>query len=300
MEKMELNRIYQGDCLELLKRLEGGSVDLILTDPPYNISKLNDNRDRSKLNSPIMRRESPLRYDFGDWDNRTREEFLEFTRSWLFECCRVLKDGGTIISFFNKEDISFLGWTAREWGVRTRTILSWHKTNPVPSFRKVNYLSACEFLWVGSKGEKPWTFNFKKQKEMHNFFETPNKSSYGKTKHPTEKPVSLIKHLIEIHSNPHDLVVDCFMGSGTTAVASKQLKRDFIGFEINEDYIRMAESRLSETASQLTLNPTDLTFPTEKAINRNLQVTPSASPKEATLPSVNSDIMRNKFEGYKA
>jgi DNA modification methylase len=151
---LEINKIHQGDCLELLKQIPNDSINLIITDPPYNISKLNDNRDRSKLNSPIMRRESPLKYDFGEWDNKTREEFMEFTKSWLTECCRVLKNGGTIISFFNKEDISFLGWTSKDFGIRTRTILSWHKTNPVPSFRKVNYLSACEFLWIGSKGDR--------------------------------------------------------------------------------------------------------------------------------------------------
>jgi len=243
---LEINKIHLGDCLELLKEIPSESIDLLITDPPYNISKLNDNRDRSKLNSPIRRRESPLKYDFGEWDNKTREEFMEFTKSWLIECCRVLKNGGTIISFFNKEDISFLGWTAKDFGIRTRTILSWHKTNPVPSFRKVNYLSACEFLWIGSKGDKAWTFNFKQQKEMHNFFQTANKSSYGETSHPTEKPLSLIKHLIEIHSKENDLVLDCFIGSGTTSSACKELKRNFIGIEKNPEYIDMANKRLQE------------------------------------------------------
>jgi len=245
--------LIQGDCLEKMKDIPDGSVDLILTDPPYNISKLNDNRDRSKLNSPIMRRSSPLKYDFGDWDNKTREEFLEFTESWLSECCRILKDGGTIISFFNKEDISFLGWTSKKFGIRTRTIFSWHKTNPVPSFRKVNYLSACEFLWVGSKGKKSWVFNFKKQKEMHNFFESPNKSSYGKTKHPTEKPLSLIKHLIEIHSNENEMVLDCFMGSGTTGVACVNLNRNFIGIELDENYFEIAKNRIKKAQEQTKL-----------------------------------------------
>lgn len=82
------------DCLLGMKSLPDESVDLIITDPPYNISKENDNRDRSKLSSPIMRRESPLTYDFGEWDNRNREEFISFTKQWLKECCRVLKLGG--------------------------------------------------------------------------------------------------------------------------------------------------------------------------------------------------------------
>jgi len=238
-----INKIICGDCLEIMKGIPDNSVDMVLTDPPYNISKLNDNRDRSKLNSPIMRRKKALNYDFGEWDNMDRVDFLRFTRRWLKECCRVLRPDGTIISFFNKEDISYLGWVSKRWGVRTRTIFCWHKTNPVPSFRKVNYLSSCEYLWIGSKG-KFKTFNFKQQKEMHNFFETSNKSCYGKTNHPTEKPLSLVKHLIEIHSNQNDIVLDPFLGSGTTAVACVELGRRYIGVEVSEGYCRIAKDRI--------------------------------------------------------
>ena len=250
---LELNKIYCGDCLELIKKIPEKSIDLIIADPPYNISKLNDNRDRSKLNSPIMRRKKALNYDFGRWDNMDRKIFLWFTAYWLEICCGTLKEGGTIISFFNKEDISFLGWEAKKFDIRTRTIISWHKTNPVPSFRKVNYLSACEFIWIGSKGKKSWTFNFGLQKEMHNFFETPNSSSYSKTKHPTEKPIELIKWLLKIHSNKNDIILDPFLGSGTTAVACKLLDRNFIGVEINPKYVEIANRRLANTYRQLEL-----------------------------------------------
>lgn len=241
-----INKIYNMDCLEGLKLIDDNSVDLILTDPPYNISQKNENRDRSKLNSPIMRRESPLKYDFGEWDNMEREEFLKFTEDWLKECCRILKDDGAIISFFNKEDISILGWTAKKYGIRTRVIISWHKTNPVPSFRKVNYLSSCEFVWIGSKG-KFGVFNFLKQSEMHNFYETPNSSIYRKTLHPTEKPEEIIEWFLKIHTNENSIVLDPFIGSGTTAIMCKQLNRNFIGFEINKEYCDMANKRLEQS-----------------------------------------------------
>lgn len=243
---LELNKIYNHDCLDGMKLLDDNSVDCIITDPPYNISKENDNRDRSKLNSPIMRRESPLVYDFGEWDNRTREDFLDFTKKWFKECCRVIKDGGTFISFFNKEDISLLNWEGKLHDVRTRTIFTWCKSNPVPSFRKVNYLSATEFIWIGSKGTKPWLFNFTMQKEMANFVVTSNKSSYGETEHPTEKPVRLIRKFLKTHTNENDIVLDPFMGSGTTAVACKQLNRKYIGFEISKEYCDIANRRLSQ------------------------------------------------------
>lgn len=243
-----------GDCLEEMKKIPDKSVDLVLTDPPYNISKLNDNRDRSRLSSPIMRRESPLKYDFGKWDNMERKDFLNFTSSWVTECCRVLVEGGTFISFFNKEDVSFLGWTAKELGVRTRTIFTWCKSNPVPSFRKVNYLSATEFVWIGSKGEKAWTFNFKMQKEMMNYMITPNASSYGKTKHPTEKPEKVIKHLGVIHTNLNNTVLDPFMGSGTTGVACAELGRSFIGIEIDKGYFNIAKRRIEQAKAQGQFN----------------------------------------------
>ena len=243
-----MEKLINGDCFVEMQKLidEGFQFDLILTDPPYNVSKLNDNRDRSKMGSPIMRRKKPLNYDFGDWDNMERREFLDFTRDWYKLCVELLRDGGTLISFFSKEDVNYLGWMGKDYGMRTRTIFTWHKTNPVPSFRKVNYLSACEYAWIGSKGEKAWTFNFGLQKEMHNFFETPNKSSYGVTKHPTEKLLSLIEHLVKIHSNDEDLVLDCFMGSGTTGVACKNLNRDFIGIELDKEYYQMAYDRIND------------------------------------------------------
>ena len=246
-------KLIQGDCLDEMVNLidEGIEVDLILTDPPYNISKLNDNRDRSNMDSPIMRRKKPLNYDFGAWDNMEREEFLDFTNDWFNLCVQLLRDGGTMISFFSKEDVNFLGWIGKEYGMRTRTVFTWHKTNPVPSFRKVNYLSSCEYAWIGSKGESAWTFNFKQQKQMHNFFETPNKSSYGVTKHPTEKPVSMFEHLIEIHTNPDDLVLDCFMGSGTTGVACRNLNRDFIGIELDSEYYQIALNRINNYQERL-------------------------------------------------
>ena len=134
----------------------------------------------------------------------------------------------------------------KEYGMRTRTIFTWHKTNPVPSFRKVNYLSSCEYAWIGSKGETGWTFNFKQQKEMHNFYESPNKTIYGVTEHPTEKPVSMMEHLLKIHTNENDLVLDCFMGSGTTGVACKNLCRDFIGIEMDKEYYQIAFDRIND------------------------------------------------------
>lgn len=245
----ELGVLYNADCLDILPKIPDKTVDLVLTDPPYNISKLNDNRDRSKLNSPIMRRKSPLCYDFGEWDNKDRKSFLSFTENWLHLTITKLKERATIGSFFNKEDISFLGWTAKKLGIRTRTIISWHKTNPVPSFRKVNYLSACEFIWLGSFDG--WKINFRQQKEMHNFYETGNSSGYGESEHPTEKPIPLFSWIINNHTDINDLVLDPFLGSGTTAVACESLNRRWIGIEKEEKYCEIAKNRIMNTDRNL-------------------------------------------------
>lgn len=118
--------LIQGDCIVEMQKLidDGIKVDLVLTDPPYNISKLNDNRDRSNMDSPIMRRKKPLNYDFGAWDNMERQEFLDFTQQWYELCVDLLRDGGTMISFFSKEDVNYLGWMGKEYGMRTRTVFT--------------------------------------------------------------------------------------------------------------------------------------------------------------------------------
>jgi DNA modification methylase len=122
----------------------------------------------------------------------------------------------------------------------------WAKTNPTPSFRKVSWVSATEFVWVGSKGESK-VKNFLTQKEMYNYALTPNKSSYGKTEHPTEKPESVIARFVKASSLEGDIVLDPFVGSGTTAVVSKKLSRSYIGIELNPKYIEIANKRINET-----------------------------------------------------
>ena len=132
-----------------------------------------------------------------------------------------------------------------------------HNSNPCPQVRKRNYLSSFETLiWEARFSEEKikFTFNFKKQNEMHNFIEMPLCGGNERTCHPTQKPLKLIKHFLEIHSNKDDLILDPFFGSGTTAVACKLLDRNFIGFEINENYYNLAKERLEKTEIQNELN----------------------------------------------
>ena len=220
--------LLNGDCIELLDNIPDGSVDLILTDPPYNISQKGKELKRSTFNAPAIRRSKNIRLDFGDWDLMDRQNFLKFTKTW----------------FTKKEDIGYLIHLGKSNDCRYRTIYTWHKTNPTPSILRVNYLSSTEFIFIGSKGQKQWTFNYSMPQEMHNFFETANSSVYGETTHPTEKPISLMEHFIRIHTNENDTVLDCFMGSGTTGVAAVNLRRKFIGIEKNAEYFNIAKERI--------------------------------------------------------
>lgn len=224
-------KLFCGDCLNILKRIPDGSVDMICTDPPYNISQDREALDRSNFKSRQMRRSTKVTLDFGDWDKSERRNFIYFTRGWFRECARVLRDGGAFVSFFSLQDISLLAWIGEEFGIRYRNFFTWIKSNPMPSLYRRNYLSATEIVFIGSKGDAPWTFNFTVQSEMHNVFTTPNKSIYGEIDHPNEKPTALLEHFIRVHTNEGMTILDPFMGSGSTGVACVPTDRNFIGIE---------------------------------------------------------------------
>lgn len=244
---MEVNKIYQGDALEELKKIKDNSIDCIITDPPYMISQKGKSIGRKSLSKKNWKRNMDIKLDFGEWDNYDMEkDFFDFTESWFKECSRVLKDKGWIYIFFDKQKIGYFDLLlSKKYGIKGRTVFAWIKSNPVPSFRKVNWLSASEFIWVGSKGDCKLK-NFLQQKEMHNNMTTPNKSSYGETKHPTEKPKEVIRKLVLVNTNEGDVVLDPFAGSGTTGIVCKELNRNFILIEKEKEYINIIKERLSQ------------------------------------------------------
>lgn len=239
---MKTNIIYQEDCIAGLKRLPDNSIDLIVTDPPYMISQPG-HKLRRKGHSDIT-------LDFGEWDHfKSEGEFFEFTESWFKECCRVLKSKGWIFIFFDKLKLGYFDlYLARKYSIKSKTVYAWLKTNAAPSFRKANWLSSSEFIWVGCKN-KSRIKNYLTHKEMYNYILTPNKSIYGETIHPTEKPKNVIERFIKSSSNVGDIVLDPFIGSGTTAVVCKNLHRRYIGFESNPEYYKIAIKRIKQSNS---------------------------------------------------
>ncbi len=250
---LEFNRIYNTDALEGLQQIPDNSIDLILTDPPYMISQKNKKVNRSNMRIGAYRRDMDIKLDFGEWDHFESEQaYQDFTQKWMSLAYTKLKQGGWIMVFFDKNKMWMLELIAKELGITFKTIYVWAKSNPVPHFRRVNFVSATEFIWMGVKGNARMK-NYQKQTEMYNYMIYPNKSSYGETDHPTEKPVELLKRIIKPVTLEHDTVLDPFMGSGSTAVASIQLQRQFIGFEINEEYYKMAQDRINRILPQTKL-----------------------------------------------
>lgn len=229
-----------GDNRTLLKELPDNSVDLILTDPPYNLgtySTGNIELDwRSQFNNDIAS------WDRGQFDPADYED--EFTR--------VLKPTGNIMAFTS---YNLVGRWHEVYDPRFDTfqIAVWHKTNPPPKFRRAGFLNSCELLvCLWNKGH---TWNFSNQRDMHNFFESPicsGRERIQHPKHPTQKPISVLKHFMAIASNPGDLVLDPFAGVMSTGVAALQLGRRFIGYEVDKTYFEAGNSRMAAVNTQST------------------------------------------------
>ena len=252
--------LIQGDCLEKMKEIPDKSIDLILTDPPYNISQKAVRIDRTKIQNRKVRRLfskrrnkiSELSYDFGKWDNYSSiDEQLDFAENWLKECYRILKDNGSLFIFYSKTEISFLECIMTGIGYHVRQTLVWHKTNPVPQIFKVGYMSAAEFMiWATKNTGSGHTFNYQLG-QKHNVFTYPLCQGNERTEHPTQKPKNLIRDILQYHTKPNDTVCDIFLGSGTVGVVCREMGLKFIGVEKEEKYFQIAKHRILNTSREL-------------------------------------------------
>ena len=234
------NTIICGDCLKELKKFPDECFDLIIVDPPYMISRKQKYYGLDHVGKRT-KDGANLSFDFGDWDYfSSLKEYLNFTKKWLKECYRILKETGQIYSFFCKERHWFLWKWWEEFGGKSRNVIAWHKTNPVPQIPRGNYQSSIELIFWGTKGRKH-TFNCR---QCHNFIETPICAGKERCGHPTQKPEKVIEYLMNNSSKEGDLVLDPFAGSCTTAVVAKKLKRNWIMIEINPKYRDIGQQRV--------------------------------------------------------
>lgn len=256
---MNKNALYHGDCVEILNaKVDAESVDLVFADPPYNLSgnelKWEGNQtggDWYMINE--------------EWDKMTDTEYLQFTRNWIGACRRVLKDIGSIYISCTYHNIAELMMVLKQLGFKINNVMTWQKTNAMPNMTKRVFTHSSEFIIWAVKG-KNWTFNYEElkklnperqkdgsPKQMRDVWAFPLvqgkerlRKKDGRALHPTQKPEEMLKRIIIASSNAGDLVLDPFVGSGTTAVVAQNLGRDWIGIEKNARYLEAAKKRISQ------------------------------------------------------
>jgi len=255
MNKLPLNEILQGDCVAHMNALPEESVDLVFADPPYNL-QLGGNLsrpDNSTVNGVTE-----------EWDSfDTMDAYDLFTHDWLNAARRILKPNGAIWVIGSYHNIFRVGGILQDQGFWIRNDVIWRKTNPMPNFRGTRFTNAHETLIWATKDEvaKP-TFNYDAMKMMNDGVQMRSdwtlpictgheriKKSDGTKAHPTQKPESLLHRVILSTTNPGDVIVDPFFGSGTTGAVAKKLGRHFIGYEREEEYIIHARRRIDKIGS---------------------------------------------------
>jgi len=247
-----LNKIINGNSLEILKTIPNKTFDLVFSDPPYNlqIGKKLKRPDDSKVNG--VNDEWDQFESFNDYDN--------FCKVWLTECKRVLKDDGSIWVIGTYHNIFRLGYHIQNIGYWILNDVIWKKNNPMPNFRGTRFTNAHETLiWASKHKKSKYTFNYQSLKclnddlQMRSDWTLPicNGSERikknGKKVHSTQKPESLLHRILLASTNKNDFVFDPFLGTGTTATVAKKLGRNYFGIEKEKKYFKTAKQRLEKT-----------------------------------------------------
>lgn len=208
-------------------------VDHIVTDPPYVISQKN--------NFSTMKSANRKGVDFGVWDAN-----FDVT-DWIEKYSKLVNENGSIIIFCSYRYISYIIDALEECGFVVKDFIEWKKSNPMPRNINRRYVQDTEFaIWAVNKKAK-WVFNKPEDVPyLRSSFMTSTVSGLERTIHPTQKSLELMRHLVRIHSNENDVILDMFMGSGTTGVAALMENRKFIGIEISEQYFEIAKSRIED------------------------------------------------------
>lgn len=232
-------RLYNDDCFKVLKTLPDHFVDLVVTDPPYEMSATNGG---GSINSVMKMNRSLKQLD--DADISKGYNIKEVGK----ELVRVMKNINLYV-WCNKVQIpDYFNYYVNELGCKFE-IICWHKTNALPTYKN-KYLSDTEYCLYFRKGgycDPSQTAEEERYENAKTFYITPRNAKDKKLwKHPTIKPLDITQKFIKNSSKKGDLVLDCFMGSGTTGVACKNLERDFIGIELNRDYYKIALERIGE------------------------------------------------------
>jgi len=242
-------KLYNDNCLNVLKTLPEKSVDLIFADPPYNLSGegylTTQNGKVAKLHK-------------GDWD--VIDDIHKFNEDWIKACFRVLSDNGTIWISGTLHNHPSVGVTLKKLGLWIINDIVWYKPNATPLLANNRCAPSTELIWVASRTKK-YFFNYDLAKQINGGKQMKNlwtiNAERHKTKHPTEKPESLLNRIILLGSNENGTVLDPFLGSGTTGVVAIKNNRKFIGIEISQDYFDIAKQRIEQSKNDLFFQNTN-------------------------------------------
>jgi site-specific DNA-methyltransferase (adenine-specific) len=254
---MKKDIIYNGDCSKILKtEIEENSIDLIFADPPYNLSGNGLHWKKNKTGGDwFMVNE--------EWDKMTAPEYIQFTREWIAGCHKALKSNGSIYIACSYHNIAEVTMALKQLNYKVNNVITWFKNNAMPNMTRRVFTHSTEFVVWAVKGSG-WTFNYDivkeinpakqkngSNKQMRDLWEMPLvqgkeriKGEDGRALHPTQKPEEMLKRIILSSSNEGDVVLDPFLGSGTTAFVAQKYNRHFIGIEREEKYIEVAKERL--------------------------------------------------------
>jgi site-specific DNA-methyltransferase (adenine-specific) len=219
-------QLILGSVYDKINEIPDNSLDCVLTDPPYGISK--------KTNFHTMHGHRVTTMDFGEWD--------VFSTDWIKLLKPKLKFGANVLIFNSWQHVGQISDAMEEINIIPKRMLIYERTNPAPFNRDRLTVNCCDYVVWGVNEGKKWTFNRRENLSYETgIFRYPVQR---KTGHTTPKPVGLMKDLLNIFTNENDVVLDCFMGSGTTGLACKKTNRNFIGIEINEEYFNFAKNKI--------------------------------------------------------
>jgi len=218
-------KLMQGDCLERMKEIPDGSVDMVLTDPPYNIARENNFKTMGRAG-----------IDFGEWD-KGADLF-----SYIEEVKRVLHKDGSFVVFNDWKNLGDISRFAESLGLVTKDLLRLEKTNPMPRNRDRRYITDFELAVWFTMPRAKWVFNrldqnYQRPKFVH---------SVQTGLHPTQKNLNLMSDLVRIHSNEGQTILDPFMGSGSTGKMALLANRKFVGIELDQGYFNIAKERIEK------------------------------------------------------
>jgi modification methylase len=251
-DSLPLNSILAGDCIEMMNSLPENSVDLIFADPPYNLQLKGDlhRPDNSKVDAVD-----------DEWDQfDSFRAYDDFTTEWLKAARRILKPNGAIWVIGSYHNIFRVGSALQNQGFWILNDVVWRKSNPMPNFRGKRFTNAHEtMIWASKSEGAKYTFNYEALKALNEGIQMRSdwvlpictgherlKNENGDKAHPTQKPESLLHRLLVGSTNPGDVILDPFFGTGTTGAVAKMLGRNFIGIEREEAYRKVAEKRIAK------------------------------------------------------